>query len=255
MTSPESDFDALVDALRSDLPSTRDERRVRRRLLAAGIGVATGMAAPTATASGLVGGASSAAALLQKLGALSWGAKLGLAGVAASAVLPATVYLTSAKPSSPPVDVAEPNTRVAARSANPSPAATAVPFADPGVPSDVTGFDSIAKSEPALVAPEPAPLPPDSLGSEAPRPPAPSSSAAFPTDEGEGARDRSTLGEETVLVESALYALRQGDRAGARRTLEEHARRFPTGLLARERDRALERATAEDDSKPTTGPR
>jgi phage shock protein A len=51
----------------------------------------------------------------------------------------------------------------------------------------------------------------------------------------------STLGEETRLVEQAMLAMGEGDRDLARGLLEEHARRFPAGLLERERERALVR--------------
>jgi hypothetical protein len=51
----------------------------------------------------------------------------------------------------------------------------------------------------------------------------------------------STLGEETRLLEQAMLALGAGDRSLARRSLEEHERRFPDGLLVRERERALDR--------------
>ena len=52
----------------------------------------------------------------------------------------------------------------------------------------------------------------------------------------------STLGEEARLMERAMLALGQGDAELARRFLAEHARRFPHGLLAPERERATERA-------------
>jgi hypothetical protein len=48
----------------------------------------------------------------------------------------------------------------------------------------------------------------------------------------------STLGEETRLLEQAMLALGEADRNLARRSLDEHARRFPDGLLVRERERA-----------------
>jgi hypothetical protein len=76
------------------------------------------------------------------------------------------------------------------------------------------------------------------------RPSRAASAAAFPSDDAAAAGPESTLREETVLVERALYALRLGDRDGARRALDEHARRFPDGLLAPERDRALSRVNA-----------
>jgi hypothetical protein len=51
----------------------------------------------------------------------------------------------------------------------------------------------------------------------------------------------STLGEETRLIEQAMLALGDGDRDLAQRSLDEHARRFPRGLLMPERERARER--------------
>jgi hypothetical protein len=42
-------------------------------------------------------------------------------------------------------------------------------------------------------------------------------------------------------MESAMLALQEADRELAERTLAEHARRFPNGLLERERARALAR--------------
>lgn len=63
----------------------------------------------------------------------------------------------------------------------------------------------------------------------------------------------SSLGEETRLMEQAMVALGEGDRELARRSLEEHARRFPGGLLQRERERALARLRQADVEQPATG--
>ncbi|HEX6764966.1 MAG TPA: hypothetical protein VF103_05800 [Polyangiaceae bacterium] len=254
MTSPEPDFDSLVAALRADLPSSRDERRVRRRLLAAGIGVTTSVAAPGATAAGLGGGSSLSAALLQKLGALSWTVKIGLAGVAATAALPAAVYLTSAKPGSSPVETPRGAPHEAARPRAPSHGQVPLPVARPSVPIEPGVHDVTPRRDSAHVAPEPVPSSPEPSGAETPASPGLPSSAAFPLDESDAERARSSLGEENALIERGLYALRQGDRDGARRALEEHARRFPNGLLARERDRALARANATDDSPSPKAP-
>jgi len=51
----------------------------------------------------------------------------------------------------------------------------------------------------------------------------------------------STLAEETGLMERAIGALHDGDLDRASHWLREHERRFPQGLLARERLRALAR--------------
>src|SRR5690606_25426939 len=45
------------------------------------------------------------------------------------------------------------------------------------------------------------------------------------------------LREETLLIERALIAVRNDDKAAAARWLGEHERRFPIGVLAKERER------------------
>jgi hypothetical protein len=62
----------------------------------------------------------------------------------------------------------------------------------------------------------------------------------------------SSLGEETRLMEQAMVALGEGDRQQARRSLEEHARRFPGGLLQRERERGLARLRQTEAEPPAT---
>jgi hypothetical protein len=62
----------------------------------------------------------------------------------------------------------------------------------------------------------------------------------------------SSLGEETRLMERAMVALGEGDRELARRSLDEHARRFPGGLLQRERERALLRLRQADAEQTAT---
>jgi hypothetical protein len=62
----------------------------------------------------------------------------------------------------------------------------------------------------------------------------------------------SSLGEETRLMEQAMVALGEGDQQQARRSLEEHARRFPGGLLQRERERGLARLRHAEAEPPAT---
>jgi hypothetical protein len=62
----------------------------------------------------------------------------------------------------------------------------------------------------------------------------------------------SSLGEVTRLMEQAMVALGEGDRQQARRSLEEHARRFPGGLLQRERERGLARLRQIEAEPPAT---
>ena len=47
-------------------------------------------------------------------------------------------------------------------------------------------------------------------------------------------------------MERAMVALGAGDRELSRQLLEEHARRFPSGLLERDRERALARVRQSD---------
>jgi hypothetical protein len=245
MTSGDDDFDALIDALRSDLPSARDERRVRRRLVAAGVGLATGFVSSAATATASAAGSRVSALLLQKLGALSWTAKVGLAGVAAAVALPAASYLASTAPNDPlatarvpsPATGRSPGRPAVVPSKAPHPTASIVAPSTEDEPAP-QGLESAALPRHGSVAPEPKP--------SAPR-------GALAVDPRERESEEDPLREETELIERALYALKLGDREGARRTLELHARRFPNGLLTRERERALVRANSEEDpSRPAS---
>lgn len=80
---------------------------------------------------------------------------------------------------------------------------------------------------------------------------------ALPGTEREGGRTElvqaSSLAEETRLMERAMVALGEGDGELARRSLEEHARRFPAGLLQRERERALGRLRRTEHEPPPMG--
>jgi hypothetical protein len=59
----------------------------------------------------------------------------------------------------------------------------------------------------------------------------------------------SALAEETRLMERAMLAIGDGDAELAQRFLAEHARRFPQGLLAPERERAQRRAQSLADGR------
>lgn len=247
MNSPEPEFEALVDALRGDLPSQADEQRVRRRLLAAGVGVAAGLVAPGAAAAATA--SSVPVALAHKLGALSWVTKVGIAGLAVTAAVPAVRW--AAEPSaSALVEAAPPAPRVQPAAAR-APALQRTPQTEAPLP----GPGIVPEREPVENRNIPVPLEPLATDVRRAAEPLPST-AAFPEDQGSGAgvedalRPRSetaapsTLRAETALIERALYALRIGDRDAARAALAEHARLFPNGLLARERERALARANA-----------
>jgi hypothetical protein len=51
------------------------------------------------------------------------------------------------------------------------------------------------------------------------------------------------LAEETRVLDAAFAALAAGNRSQAAALLQEHERRFPAGLLQKERERAKARLT------------
>jgi len=341
MNTPRHDVDSLIEALQSDLPSERDEARVRARLFAASVvattavvssgAAATSASANAAAGAGALGGAGglstaplgaaqagllSSTGLLSKVIALPLAAKIGVAttvaiGVAAGSVpmLRETRPVTSdaAMVAAAERSASEPRLRggvARADSAAPSQASPGFPAAVPsqlagsnarssapsprvrvnesstvsaptqpavrsatatvqGAPSakaraigarsalsgtaraESVGGDGMSHEARSLEATSTA----DATGNseatstadvmktaEAPRPVAPATTAYA---------SASTLAEETGLMERAIAALNEGDRERARHWLAEHARRFPNGLLARERYRALARVEHE----------
>jgi hypothetical protein len=238
MTLPEHDVESFVDALRADVPSAHDDVRIRARLAALGVVAGTAVAAPSAAF-----GASSVSPVAQtglwsKLAALSWTSKVGLATavVAASTAAPVAVhYARSAAtaPSGRSADISparDESRRALTRGQAPRVAAPVV------LPDPMNEPSVAATSSPVSRAPVREPSRAPVVGSPSVAVPAPSAAGAFPA-----APSHGTLREETELIERALAAVRAGDRATALGVLQDHARRFPNGLLARERERALDR--------------
>jgi len=87
MSSQEPELDALIDALRSDLPGEHERERLRARVVAAGVGLsaagavtsAASVAEASATAAGALNAAGSAAGI--KLAGMSLASKLGWSAV------------------------------------------------------------------------------------------------------------------------------------------------------------------------------
>jgi hypothetical protein len=235
MTQPE---DLLEEALRSDLPSKDTENRLRRRLLGAGLAVGNGLAASTAAASGGAAAASGSASALAKVATLSWGLKVGLAAAVAipsvgllwehqNRASPTTATAASS-PTTPRLAVSVVAAPVRHEPAPDAPDALPEPSRAAGPPPS----RAIARRE------EPSPV----LAVE-PRVPAPSQSAFTPseaTPQGD-ARARTTLSEETRLLDRAFAALSAGDTGAAAQLLAEHEARYPQGLLVKERQRAKTR--------------
>jgi len=208
-----------------------------------GAGIATPGAAAGATALGSPGSAN--AGVLAKATALFGGSKIGLATVVvvATAVPVATYVATDIgaqdqrpavagdarvqKSALPPAQTPEEGIVMPESLVPPPPESVPAPTAVPR-----------AKAR-ALASAAPAQQRNPERASDRPPAAAASSVAVFPALENRS--PESTLREETELVDWALSALRSGDTAGARALLQEHAQRFPSGVLVRERERALER--------------
>jgi hypothetical protein len=195
--------------------------RLRRTILAkvaAGAAVAT-----TSTAAASTGGAF---AIAEKFFAI--GAAVGVVGGGARLAWhathsPATVAMT-ASPASPPTPPAPYMPTAEQRAPAAESRAAESPLAEPRVPA----IPPAVKRAAAPLAAEPAPPP------ELAPPPAPESSAKT--------RAALRLREEARLLRDANEALKEGAAARALDLLDEHAARFPDGVL--EPERAAQRVFA-----------
>jgi hypothetical protein len=277
---PDMRVDKLLDALRADLPSAGDVRRVRARLAAAGVAVGTGLASQTAVGSAVAakGVLSSVwSGLSTQLGARSLISKVGLATVVAVCALGAPGVLSRRSLSrdaaqAPLVASGRLPRRSAANGAQPAAVAPNAPAAAP-LPAEAPVGARLERmmAAPARSAGNLAARPrararaADASGNGAERsaaahratesgqpptavlPPlpvvAPSASGERTVTTAE-ALAPSSLGQETALIDATFAALRVRDFAAAARLIAEHERRFPRGLLARERERARLRLEA-----------
>jgi len=263
MNLDDDDDSVFEQALRADLPTLSQQKRLRQRILA------TGLAAGTALGSSNVAAAAQAsfgASALSKLSALSWPAKLGLAAVIAAPVAGVALPLAYE-----PIQGAALVSRVRSATVRPPSATKAtlsraqvLPLAAPGTESEQESEpaaqaqaivaarpNALAAGNPSLpVAPSPNPPAEDRASAAAPAvaafdPPA----GAAPASESQRLRDESTLAAETQLLDRAFSALAAADRSTAAALITEHARRFPNGLLRQERERARARLAADPQGK------
>ena len=84
MNLDEDEHSVFEQALRADLPSMAAQRRMRQRLLSAGIAAGAALGSTQVAAATQAGFGASA---LSKLSALSWPAKLGLSALLAAPVV------------------------------------------------------------------------------------------------------------------------------------------------------------------------
>jgi hypothetical protein len=253
------EFSTLVDALRADLPSERESARLRARLSALGLAASTGISTTAAAAAGGAAKTSAAGAgVAAQVGTWSLAAKVGaVAALSASAVIvPSWVISTRTSTHHGESGAAAPAHGAAARPLRTNPSATRAlgqspsEVAGPPAPVDLRSLENGAAPTRTAASTLPSSSP-SAAGGNAARlavaARAPSSDSALGSADSvaefEPARDApgvqaTTLREETRLIDGALAALRAHDTAGARARLAEHARRYPSGLLYRERVRA-----------------
>jgi hypothetical protein len=264
MTHSEKRSEALLGALRDDLPSKHDEARLRRKLTSAGIAVGTTVAVAN-VAQAAAGGSKALGALAStapaaaavKNGSLLASAWVGLTtstkvvvvGAAiAGATYPAVSHWAASRGVEAAAGQAAPlESPAVARAGSASVGAAGAAVAEPNsapvvAPVSERPLDNSAPSIPVrttVVGNAAA----GKLGARATSgiaggparvdEPAMAPSSVTP----ETAAVDSRLLEETTLIERALVASRANDKSAAQRWLNEHARRFPSGVLARERER------------------
>lgn len=231
MSTPEPDADPFIDALRDDLPSERDQARIRARLLAAGVIAGTGLAAPGVAAGGAV-----ASGLLPKLLALPMFAKVGLAAtVLGLSAVPVARYSAQ--------KVERPRVTPSSRDAAPATPALVAPLPAAEAVTETPLSPEPLAAKPELPRERARSLPefsgePSDANARREAVPAGARPSIGSLDAPPAALDEGTLRAETALIEGALAALRAGDTTRAGGLLAEHAARFPNGLLLRERQRA-----------------
>ena len=264
MNLDDDDDSVFEQALRADLPTVSEQKRLRQRILAAGIAAGTALGSTNVAAAAQ---ASFGASALSKLSALSWPAKLGLAAVVAApvAALPLVYEPVPGAALVSQVRSSAANVRARASKAVLS-RAQALPLEAPrtplpeGAPEPATepAPESAPELAQANVAAR-APVLPMTPTVSSPSPVAngngfaaqpavaafDSVSHAATASEAEQQRVASTLAAETQLLDRAFSALAAADRSTAAALVAEHARRFPNGLLRQERERARARLASD----------
>ncbi|HKO47448.1 MAG TPA: hypothetical protein VJV79_06980 [Polyangiaceae bacterium] len=256
------DDDSVFErALRADLPSLSEQRRLRQRILAAGLAAGTALGSTNVAAAAQT---SFGASALSKLSALSWPAKLGVAAALAAPVAALPLVDAPVQAAAMVSQVQSSAARVRAQSALKAARAPAssVPLSVPQAAPIAAAADterepqlaqaSVAARAPVTSAtlPTPAAASPNanppanangSVGAAQPAVASFDSPAASAPASGLELRNESTLAAETQLLDRAFAALAAGDRTTAAALVADHARRFPNGLLRQERERAQSR--------------
>jgi hypothetical protein len=264
--STDADIEGLVDALRKDGPSDRDAARMQARLAA--LGVVTGASlAKGAVASTLPAG-KAAAVVATRWASLSLLPKVGVVAAVSATALASAVAVShhaEAPPARERAAVAARSTKSVSRhdeAVSRAPAKDALGVSpEPALPGAVAAPATGAVARAAHVD-APSPAAKNAVTGVARTPSNEATAGASSSEAAPSARKveaatasfdlvggaangagtpASTLPAETALIDAAFAALRAGDTATASDLVAEHARRFPNGLLSREREHARER--------------
>jgi hypothetical protein len=261
--SSDADIERLIEALQQDGPSERDAARLRARLAGIGIATSAGIAHGTAAASvpAAKAAASAGVGLSTRWAALSLLPKMGIvATVAATAVggplvvgelreravtAPASAPTRASPPARPLAEASHVEASLPARTA-----LEVVPTVAPRVEA-VRAVSAPARASRTNAAGEKAPVAVPDVASAAVVAASATTDVAAASDvatarfvENQPPPRASSLAEETALIDAAFAALRVQDATTAAALVAEHARRFPRGLLWRERERARQKLSA-----------
>jgi hypothetical protein len=226
------DSRALLTAARAgDDPSPADRTRLRQRLIHAGVGfgiaaTASSTAAAAASSSAAAGGGAGAGAATAATGMSSFGilaAKIVTVAVFAGGVGTGTVkaiHVYEARHGSALLAASHPAAGQVTQAAGQS-----------GAPGIVEAAEA-PQPEALPIAPTP---PVEAPLVETPRVVAPAANTPPPSTRAAAVVHASTLDAETGLLKSAEVAMRAGDAQLSLGFLDDHAARFPDGILAQER--------------------
>jgi hypothetical protein len=253
MNDSDQEPDLFTQALRADLPSERDEARIKARLVAAGLLAGAALVTPSTAAAAASGG------FLSKLASLPLSLKVGASVVVVgAAAMPVFHGVVSAgdggAPDAPAVVVVAPKANVPNRAKVDDPRLAPAEVDPVAVPAAPAPEVEPARTEPASVRQVTAPAPERAVERPAAQRPSSPAVGAFPIVAAAPAVaavpvDEGTLRAETALMERALAAIRRDDFTTARRDLAAHAAEFPNGHLKPERERALERMRGKETER------
>jgi TolA-binding protein len=222
----ESRLDPYLDSLRNDLPTARDEARIRRRLIVAGLGVTSTFVSQTAAA---------ATPTLSKAG-LWTVASLRFANLPLLAQMGLVTATTALLATTPVLMVAEYRKAANAQQSADIGAQTQRLISSPtavAVTSETTNrLPTTAVVNPSnRAASDDTTLPQVSETTK-------TNTTRFVRPLTTNDTNTSSLAEETKLIDAALAAIRDGRFTPATNLLNVHRQRFPNGRLTLERQRA-----------------